>query len=242
MWQSEPEALARMLAFLDSPPGVELARALVWWFSARLEHAERIPARGGALLVSNHATFGLDAFVLTALVWRERRRYPRFLVERNLARLPPIRSFFRRTAVLPGNRDAAVEALEAGELVGVYPGGIDESLKHARDKNRILWGARDGFARAAVRANVPVIPIAGVGIDDMYRVIAREPWIGRRVLGSSRYDIPIAYGAFGTLVPRRARVRFEVLPAVEPSLGVEGVRAATHRAIDSVLARERGAS
>lgn len=242
MWEQEPDALDAMLSRLDSPAGRRLADALIGYFSATLENAFHIPSEGGALLVSNHATFGIDAFVLTALVWRERRRYPRFLVERNLARLPPIRFFFRKTAVLPGSQDAAVAALSRGELVGVYPGGIDESLKLERDRNRILWGTRDGFARAAVRAQVPIVPVAGVGIDDMYRVVAREPWIGRRVLGSARYDLPIAFGAFGSPIPRRARMRFVVLPPIGPMDDVEKLRARAHAAIDGVLARERHGS
>lgn len=77
----------------------------------------------------------------------------------------------------------------------MYPGGIDESLKPKRDRNRLKWGARDGFARVALRARVPILPIAGAGIDETYTIHVREPWLGRRLLGSARYDLPIASGA-----------------------------------------------
>ncbi len=53
-----------------------------------------------------------------------------------------------------------------------------------------------------MRARAPFLPVAGLGIDDMYSVVGREHWIGRRVLRSARYDLPIAYGAFGRLSPK----------------------------------------
>jgi 1-acyl-sn-glycerol-3-phosphate acyltransferase len=236
---------ANVLRFARAPAGRALTALLLRYFDARLENAEGIPANGAALLVSNHATFGIDSFVLAALVIAERQRHVRFLVERNLARHLPYRAFFRAIAALPGSQEAAVAALTAGELVGVYPGGIDESFKLSRYRHQLRWGARNGFARAAMRAGVPIVPIAGVGIDDMYRVVLREPRVGRWLFGSSRYDLPLAFGAFGTPIPRRPRMRFVVLPPIDtrgdPTRpgDVERVRVETFQALDRVLALAR---
>lgn len=235
-----------MLSFAASPAGHALARAIIGYFRARLENPALIPGTGGALLVSNHSTFGLDSFVLTSLIWRERGRYPRFLFERNLAKLAVFRRFFQLVAALPGTRDAAVAALESGALLGVYPGGIDDSLKLHSSRNRLLWRARSGFAQVAMRARVPIIPIAGLGIDDMYHVIYREPWIGRRLLGSDRYDLPVALGWWGTPLPRRVPLRFLVLPAIDTSgdpddpAAVNVVRARTEQTIQNELTADLG--
>lgn len=236
---------ARLLAFATTPAGRAITAALVRYFHATLENAQRLPREGPALVVSNHAPFGIDSFVLASLVLRDTGRYIRFLVERNLARFTPIAAFFEATAVLPGNREAAVAALRAGDLVGVYPGGIDESLKLSTERHRLKWGTRAGFARVALRAGVPIVPIAGLGIDDIYTIVARERWIGRRVLGSSRYDLPLAFGALGTPAPRRAEMRFVIAEPIPPAgdaddpAAVERLRAATHAAIDRELERVR---
>lgn len=233
----------RVPVFARSDAGKLVSRALIGYFRATLENAALIPSDGPALLVSNHAAFGLDSFVLAALVLRDAGRYPRFLVERELARLLPIRLFFSLVEVLPGNRETAVEALGRGELVGVYPGGIDESLKLSRDRHRLKWGARTGFAEVAVRSGAPVVPIAGIGVDDMYSVVAREPWVGRRLLGSPRYDLPIAFGAYGTPLPRRTTIRFVVCPPLRAAGGGEDaireLRSLTYAAIDAHLAAAR---
>ncbi|MFI5300153.1 MAG: lysophospholipid acyltransferase family protein [Polyangiales bacterium] len=198
-----------------SPLGRWLAEGPIRWFRASMDHVEKIPASGGALLVGNHALSGLDGFTLASLVIRERGRYVRFLGERNLWRMPVLGELLTELGAVPGDPARAVEMLRAGELVGVYPGGVDDSFKPASERHRLQWGTRAGFARVAMRAGVPIIPIAGVGIDDMYRIVGKERWLGRRLLGSSRYDLPIAFGHYGTLIPRRNPQRFVVLDPIE---------------------------
>jgi len=241
------DATRRMSAFAAGVSGRAITAVLVGYFDATLEGGDHIPAQGGALLVGNHGPFGVDSFVLAALVARDRGRYLRFLVEKNLARLPPFDAFFRAVAAIPGRPDRAEAALASGELLGVYPGGIDESLQHARKGGRPRWGTRAGFARVALRAKVPVVPVTGIGIDGTYRVVARERWIGRRVLGSPRYDLPLALGAWGTPLPRRVTMRFVAGPPIDPvgeaedPDAVERLRAATLSVIEAELARSRRA-
>lgn len=219
------------------------------YFDATLAHAERIPTEGGVLLVSNHAMLGLDGVVLGALVFRETGRYIRFLGEKNLWRLPLVRSALDTLGVIPGTPDTATNLLKHGDLCAVYPGGIDDSWKLTETQRyRLQWGDRRGFARVAMRAQVPIVPIAGLGIDDMYDVIARERWVGRRVLGSARYDLPLALGWGGTLIPKRVSQRFVVLPPIDTRgdsndpAAVESVRKQTFEALDTVLATFRSKS
>lgn len=215
------------------------------YFRARIEGADQIPREGGALLVGNHGMMGLDGFVLGALVIRETGRYVRFLGERNLWRVPVLGALLSAVGAVPGAPDTAVELLESGEVVGVYPGGIDDSWKLSREKYRLQWGQRAGFARVAMRARVLIIPIAALGIDEMYDVIAREPLVGRAILGSARYDLPIALGVLGTPIPKRVPQRYLVQSPVDTAgdpdnaADVERVRAATFDAIEGVLQRAR---
>ena len=105
------------------------------------------------------------------------------------------------------------------------------------------WGTRSGFAKVAMRAGVPILPVAAIGIDDMYDVVTRERWIGRTLFGSARYDLPIAMGAYGTPLPKRVPQTYAVLPPVDTSGDpddpdvVERVRADTYRAIEHAAAR-----
>lgn len=236
---------ARAEAQARSSVGRALTALPVRWFHARLEGAEGIPAQGGALLVGNHSFLGLDGVVLGALVARETARLVRFLGERHLWDIPGLGAILTALGAVPGDPDRAAAMLEQGDLVGVYPGGVDDSFKLSTERYRLQWGARAGFARVAMRARVPIVPVAGLGIDDAYDVVGREKHLGRALFGSPRYDLPIAFGALGTLLPRRAPQRYRVLPAVDTAgdpqrpADVERVRGATFEALDRVLATAR---
>lgn len=235
-----PADLGAFDGLSHTPLGRLLAELPTRWFHARLEGIEHLPA-GGALLVGNHAMFGLDGVVLGTLVVRETRRHLRFLGERNLFRFGPLARLFHAAGAVEGAPENAVALLRRGEWVGVYPDGIDDSWKTADERYVLKWGNRSGFARVAMRAGVPILPVAAHGIDEMYTVVARERWLGRAVMGSARYDLPLVFGAYGTLVPRRVPQRYVVGAPVDTAgdpdraEDVERVRAATFDALDGML-------
>ncbi len=230
---------------LETRIGRRALSLIAGYFHAKLEGAEHIPLRGGALIVGNHALFALDSAVLGALIVRDLGRYPRFLADRNLWRLPGFGSFIEAIGAIPGEPSSAERLLRAGELVITYPGGVDDSLKTDDQRYRLQWKDRMGFARLALRAQVPIIPVVGLGIDEMYSVHRHEHWLGRHVFGSARYDLPVALGAFGTLLPRRVPQRYVALPPI-PSVGdparasdVEQLRDETRSALEGWLEQER---
>ncbi len=212
--------------------------SIIRYFHATIDGLDHIPQATGALLVGNHALFGLDGFVLASLILRGTRRYPRFLGERNLWKVPVLGPVLTALGACEGEPKAAQRLLEDGELVVVYPGGVDDSFKTREARHKLQWGTRAGFAKVAMRAKVPLLPVAGLGIDEMYDVVGRERWLGRALLGSHRYDLPIAFGAYGTLLPKRSPQHYAILPPVDTSGdpddddAVENVRVQAYRAIE----------
>jgi len=94
-------------------------------YRMRVEGAERIPPKGGALLVANHVSY-LDAFILSTACPRNIR----FLMLESYYRPPWARWFLDLFRVIPITPTKAKEAirravdgLEAGELVCLFPEG-----------------------------------------------------------------------------------------------------------------------
>jgi 1-acyl-sn-glycerol-3-phosphate acyltransferase len=236
-----PDPSPRLRAFMSTPVGEAVLSGISNYFHATLEGSEHIPRLGGALIVSNHALFAIDTVALTAILIRDLQRHPRFLADRMLWRVPALGAAITAVGALPGAPDAAIELLQAGELVIVYPGGVDDSLKLSSERYQLKWKSRAGFARVAMAARVPIVPVVGYGIDEAYRVLGHEHWLGRRLFGSARYDLPVFFGAYGTLLPRRARLRFVALPPIDThgdpdnAADIERVRAATHAALEEPL-------
>lgn len=225
------EKLSQMLI------GRRFADAIIDRFQASMVGEDHVPKEGAALLVGNHTIFGIDSVVLGALVQRRIGRTMRWLGEKNIWRIPGLRDLVDAAGGIPGEPEGATELLEEGELVGVYPGGVDDSFKLAREAYVLKWGTRAGFARVAMRAKAPIVPVAATGIDELFTVVGRESTLGRLVLGSERYDLPIVM----SLLPKKIPLVYHALDPIDTSGdpddpdAVERVRLATWEAMESVL-------
>jgi 1-acyl-sn-glycerol-3-phosphate acyltransferase len=155
------------------------ARSLLWpplRFGIRwtIEGAQTIPVRGPVILASNHVSY-LDPLVLAYLADQRHRRV-RFLAKAELFEKRPLGSILRGAHQIPVKRgtsdaasslDAAVDALDRGECVTVFPEGtISLDLEPMAGKS--------GTARLAQQSGVPVTP---VGLWGMHRVMfkGRKP-------------------------------------------------------------------
>jgi 1-acyl-sn-glycerol-3-phosphate acyltransferase len=65
--------------FFETRTGRAALSAIAGYFHATLQGGEHIPRSGGALIVSNHALFALDAAVLGALLIRVFHSETRFV-------------------------------------------------------------------------------------------------------------------------------------------------------------------
>lgn len=227
----------KLQRFVTKEAGRRLARAVARRFHAEIHGEEHVPREGPVLLVGNHAIYGIDAVPLAALLALRTGRVPRFLGERSLWKVPLLSPVLDALGIVLGEPDAAVELLGRGELVCVYPGGVLDSFKLSSEAYTLKWKDRAGFARVAMRAGAPIVPFAGTGVDELFDVHKREACIGRRWLGSERYDFPIP----DNLIPHPVPLDYYLLPPIDTSgnvdnpRDVERVRKETHDAIDGVL-------
>jgi 1-acyl-sn-glycerol-3-phosphate acyltransferase len=131
----------------------------------RCEGLQNIPKEGGALIVSNHRSL-LDPVVIGYKVSRQIS----FAAASFAFDMPVVRSLFGAFGAIPLNvfggeksradMEKAVDLLQAGELVGVFPEGV-HTLANPRRVSKIQ-NFRTGFARLALNARVPIIPVAVV--------------------------------------------------------------------------------
>ena len=71
------------------------------YFRFTIENFERIPDRGGVLLILNHGFFSIDPYFLGLELWTRKRRLLRGLTDRRAYKVPFVRELFRRIGVVP---------------------------------------------------------------------------------------------------------------------------------------------
>lgn len=205
-----------------------------------VQGTERLP-EGGALLVANH-TFGWDAAFAVAQIRARTGRTVWALGEHLWWKVPVVRRFASALGVVDGTNVNVDTLLAAGELVLVMPGGLREAVKPRELRYRLLWGHRYGFVRAAIRNQVPLVPLACVGGDDVLSLVGDAYARGRRL----HLPFPIPRLAR----PHRAPLRFVVGEPVsvdgraEDDLTLRRIRreveGALHELLENELARRAG--
>jgi 1-acyl-sn-glycerol-3-phosphate acyltransferase len=143
---------------------------------------ENIPSDGAALLVANHAgTVPVDALVVKFGILNEHpaKRHLRLLAADLAFKLPFSGPIARKMGNTLATQDDALRLLQKGELVGVFPEGFKGVGKGWKERYRLQRFGRGGFIELALRAKVPMIPVAIVGSEEIYPMIGNAKLIAR---------------------------------------------------------------
>jgi 1-acyl-sn-glycerol-3-phosphate acyltransferase len=190
-----PPYLARAIA---------LARPLYdRYFRVDSRGAERIPAAGPVILVANHAgLLPVDAglLCLDVLYRTTPPRIPRPVGDQFIPKLPLVGTWFSRLGMVSGTRANVRRLLERGELLAIWPEGVAGTAKRWRDRYTLqAW--RVGFAEQAIRHRAVVVPVAIIGAEESWPLLAKLPL---RAFGAPYFPVP----AVPLPLPAHYRLRY----------------------------------
>jgi 1-acyl-sn-glycerol-3-phosphate acyltransferase len=146
------------------------------------EGMENIPGSGGVVVCPNHISYA-DPLTFAHFVY-DAGRAPRFLAKAALFEIPFIGRLLRGAGQIPVFRlsrdaslafSAAVDAVERGECVCIYPEGTV-----TRDPRLWPMVGKTGAARVALATGAPVIPIAQWGPQEILPPYSKSPRIWKR--------------------------------------------------------------
>jgi len=223
------------------------------YFRVQGEGHENLPENGPAVLAANHAgllPFDAAMSVVDVMLHTDPPRLPRAIVDRWAGELPFVNVFYARVGQVIGTRENFSDLLDDGQLVLVFPEGIEGVRKTVTQRYR-LQHFRVGFVERALRAGAPIVPMAVIGSDDQTPIlfdvkpVARAlglpvapitptfPWLGP--LGLLPYPVRyrIVYGE-----PLRYHERFGPEGADDPRL-VRYLAKQVRRAVQQLVDRHR---
>jgi 1-acyl-sn-glycerol-3-phosphate acyltransferase len=215
------------------------------YFRVRLLGIENVPSEGAALLVGNHSGgIPYDGAMLLHGVRRDHalHRHVRPLVANFAFRSGWMANVVARVGCVRASMETALPMLARGELVAVFPEGLRGVGKLYRERYRLARFGRGGFVRLAREAQVPLLPVAIVGAEEIHPVIGKITRFAEP-LGIPYIPITPTFpwlGPFGLLpVPTKWTIQIGA-PIAPPRPGDEGgtprVAESVRSAIDGMIA------
>jgi 1-acyl-sn-glycerol-3-phosphate acyltransferase len=187
-----------------------------YWFRVEVEGIENVPAAGGGLLASNHSgALPPDAPMIMQAI-RNEHPSPRplyMLGEHWFKAYPGVGMLANKIGLVAAHPANAHRLLrDEGRLVLVFPEGQKGSRKLFWQRYKLRRFGRGGFVRTAIRAGVPILPVAVMGAEEAMPIFAHVPLL-QRLTGLIYFPINHAFPHFGPLagamyLPAKFRIRF----------------------------------
>jgi 1-acyl-sn-glycerol-3-phosphate acyltransferase len=187
-----------------------------YWFRVEAEGLENVPAAGGALLVSNHSgALPPDAPMIMQAI-RNEHRGPRplyMLGEHWFKGYPGIGMLVNKLGMVAAHPANAQRLLsDEGRLAIVFPEGQKGSRKLYWQRYKLRRFGRGGFVKTALRAQVPIVPVAVVGAEEAMPIFAHVPLL-QRLTGLIYFPVNHAFPHFGLAaglmyLPAKFKIRF----------------------------------
>lgn len=191
------------------------------WHRVEWEGLEHIPTDGGALLVSNHAgAIPADAPAIMHGIEEELGRPVYGLADEMFKRLPVVGTLWSRVGGVLAHPDNAYRLLrEQGQLALVFPEGTKGTGKTYGERYQLRRFGRGGFVQIAMRAGVPIIPIAVVGAEEAMPILWKSQQLAKllRIPYAPLTANMIAFaplGPLGAALTLPAKIKIRVLEPV----------------------------
>ena len=186
------------------------------WFRVEAEGIEHVPGDGGALLVSNHSgALPPDApMIMQAIRTRAPEPRPLYMLgEHWFKGYPGVWMLVNKLGLWPRTprTPSGCSTTKAG-WCSSSPRARRASRKLYWQRYRLRRFGRGGFVRTAMRAGVPIVPIAVLGAEEAMPIFAHVPLL-QRLTGLIYFPVNHAFPHFGLAaalmyMPAKFKIRF----------------------------------
>lgn len=166
-----------------------------YWHAHEVVGMENIPNRGPALLCMYHGTLPVDVYYLLAKLQLYKKRRLKIIVDHFLFKLPGLKNLLEVFRCFTGPASECVKTLRKGHLLAIYPGGVREAL-FSGDKYDLKWNKRTGFAKVALAARVPIIPIFTTNSRESFKVVKTGQSLMSWLYEKTKFPFVLYYGGF----------------------------------------------
>jgi len=195
-WHSIKDAYAR-----DVWEGARHAVSTMWctlgciWHGYEVSGWENIPDEGPGLLVYYHGAIPLDMYYFSSQCLLKKGRLVHAVGDRFLFSVPGWKLLMDVYKISPGTIQSCTQTLKEGNLLSIAPGGVLEA-QFGDENYNLVWGKRVGFAKVAMQAKSPIIPIFTENMRESFRTPGILRWMLRGIYERTRLPFVPIYGGF----------------------------------------------
>ena len=175
-----------------------------YWFRVEVEGIENVPSEDGALIVSNHSgALPPDAPMIMQAI-RNEPPSPRplyMLGEHWFKGYPGVSMLVNKMGLVAAHRENAQRLLsDEGRLAVVFPEGQKGTRKLYWQRYKLRRFGRGGFVRTAIRARVPIVPVALIGAEEAMPIFAHFKLL-QKLSGLIYFPLTPSFPHFGLAAP-----------------------------------------
>jgi 1-acyl-sn-glycerol-3-phosphate acyltransferase len=178
-----------------------------YWFRVEVEGIENVPREGGALLVANHAgAVPPDGAMIIKAIREEHpgSRQVHIVTGQHYKALPGLGMLLAKLGAVSAHpADLHRLLFDERQLVLAFPEGPSGPRKPLKERYRLRRFGTSALVESALRARVPIVPVAVLGAEEAMPVLAR---LGTPVAAPLRLPrLPITPAV---PLPAKFRIRF----------------------------------
>jgi 1-acyl-sn-glycerol-3-phosphate acyltransferase len=200
-----------------------VSKLINWYFTPEIHGLENLDNDKPALYVSNHTLLGItDGPLYIPALYEKKDIYLRVLVDEMHEGIPVLRSILSDYGAVVGSRENCRKLMEQKQHILVFPGGTNEICKKKGDEYKLIWKERYGFARLTIENGYPIIPVSGLGGDELYDILIdkeeimnsrlgewlKDSGIAEKYFKDGEHIPPLVRGIGPTLIPRPKKIYY----------------------------------
>lgn len=200
-----------------------ISKLIKWYFTPEIHGLENLDKKKPALYVSNHTLLGItDGPLYIPELLEEKGIFLRVLVDEMHKGIPILRSILSDYGAVVGSRENCQKLMQQKQHILVFPGGTNEMLKKKGDEYKLIWKERYGFARLAIENEYPIVPVSGLGGDELFDILIdkedvmnskigewlEDSGIAEKYFKNGEHIPPLVKGIGPTLIPKPKKLYY----------------------------------
>ncbi|KAG8234843.1 hypothetical protein J437_LFUL014692 [Ladona fulva] len=165
------------------------------WHSYEIKGMENIPDEGSALIIYYHGAIPIDLYYFVARVILFKNRLIHTVADRFLFKIPGWSIILEAFKVIPGTVSTCSSVLKDNNLLAIAPGGVYEA-QFGNSYYKLMWKKRLGFAKVALDAKCPIIPIFTQNLREAFCSVSWGYRFWMWLYNVTRFPFVPIYGGF----------------------------------------------